>query len=218
MWGCCAAELPKEVLLGKDGGGGKPGPSEATPLSGKRSVSLGQRAFDCLTAGRPSNIDALPSGKWHAFFNEMMCLIGIGSLTLPYATEQVGLALSLGGLALLCYFSWEGIRFVAYCAAEERKKRTALQLSRGTEAVEDKGAWHVISTAGYGVWGWYGVSATLAVAQLGVAASYVDQIRGTLEFVWNVQGSTSLPVLWSVLTLISLQMNPGMRTVAWLSG
>ena len=94
MLDCCKGP-PQEALLGKRG------VSEATPLSarGRQAAAWRRRAFDCLTQGRPSNVDALPSTRMHAFFNEMMCLVGIGSLTLPYATSQVGLALSLCGLA-----------------------------------------------------------------------------------------------------------------------
>jgi len=158
----------------------------------------------------------LPSSKWHAFFNELMCLVGIGSLSLPYVTAKVGVVLSLFGLALLSYCSWEGIRFVAVCAAEERKKQQAdTPLTGGATS---KSAWYVVANAGFGRAGWNIVAGTLAIAQLGVATSYVDQVRGTLEYLLDIPNSVSLPLLWIILSLICLQLNPGMRTVAWMSG
>ena len=34
------------------------------------------------------------------------------------AVAALGLALSLGGVVVLCYAAWEGIRLLVYCAAD----------------------------------------------------------------------------------------------------
>ncbi|KAL1525091.1 hypothetical protein AB1Y20_019963 [Prymnesium parvum] len=196
---------------------GKGPPSEATPLSEKSRSSFTQKAAQVLISGHAGHKESLTSSEWHAFFNEMMCLVGIGSLTLPYATKQVGLVISLIGLPLLSYFSWEGIRFVTVCAAEEKKRKALLRLSGKVGVAEDRGAWYSISTAAFGDWGWVATAVVLSVAQLGVSVSYVDQARGTLEYLLHISPSASLSIMWAVLTFLSLQLNPGMRVVAWLS-
>ena len=93
--------------------------------------------------------------------------------------------LSLSGLALLCYFSWMGICFVAYCTAAERTKRGQ---TIGGKVAHDRGAWHLISTAAMGKHGWTFTSTVLVVAQLGVSTSYVDQVHVHVHILVCVEG------------------------------
>ena len=55
-----------------------PAPNEGTPLKG-------------AAAEEPKAKRRELSSPVHAFVNELKCLIGVGSLTLPYASVQVGL-------------------------------------------------------------------------------------------------------------------------------
>ena len=56
-----------------------PAPNEGTPLKG-------------AAAEEPKLKRRELSSPVHAFVNELKCLIGVGSLTLPYASVQVGAA------------------------------------------------------------------------------------------------------------------------------
>ena len=224
------APSPSALLTGRAAPFARPpAPTEATPLKGEASSSSpsswGRQCFDI---GPSASYEV--SGKWHAFFNEMMCLVGIGSLTLPYATAQVGLTISLLGLGLLSYISWEGIRFLAYCAAHLREERAhdiesgsagepaAAAKAAAALSTRDRGAWHLISTHAFGQAGWICTMTSLTVAQIGVATAYVAYVEGTLRYAMHTDLRSTLLLLWLVFSLLSLLLNPGMRSIAWLSG
>ena len=71
-----------------------------------------------------------------ALANMLKTMIGSGVLTLPWATAQVGLALSAGGLLVLAFLSAHAIRLTVRCAAcEPQERRSRLETLRTTGQV-----------------------------------------------------------------------------------
>eukprot|EP00965_Chrysotila_dentata_P194933 6176679-Pleurochrysis_carterae.AAC.4 len=60
---------------------------------------------------------ARASTSTRAGANLLKTMIGSGILTLPWATAQVGVFLSLSGLLILAYLTQEAIRFAVRCVA-----------------------------------------------------------------------------------------------------
>ena len=137
-------------------------PTEATPLKSAPSASAPSPA--ALFADEKST-------AFHAFINELKCLIGVGSLTLPFVTEQFGLFASLTGVLLLCYAAWEGIRLLIYCVAHDRRQRKSSLPGGGDDGSEGAGAWRNVSEAAFGPVGWWLTLLSLVMAQLGVATA-----------------------------------------------
>ena len=132
-----------------------PAPNEGTPLKG-------------AAAEEPKPKRRELSSPVHAFVNELKCLIGVGSLTLPYASVQVGLLASLVGVLVLCYLAWEGIRLFIYCAAHElRRERHGIDLlGGGTHDDVHGSSWRRVSEAAFGRVGWIVTFTSLLLAQV----------------------------------------------------
>lgn len=164
------------------------------------------------------------SSRSHAFLNQLKCLVGIGSLTLPYVTARVGLALSLLGVCSLGYLSWEGIRLTIYCVAHVRSQReeaikgpkVPYPASQQRPRWEHE-LWRDVSFASFGGKGWAVTLLALLLSQLGVATSYLDQIVAVLTAGARLPRSTSHLIVWAVLSVLCLMTSPGMRFVAYFS-
>jgi len=185
--------------------------TEQTPLKSKEEKG----------GAGPSSVKQY-STVFHAFANELKCLVGIGSLTLPYVTAQLGLVLSLVGVLVLCYFALEGIRLLVYCAAHEgRRVRHGADLLGGNgEGGQDggSGSWRRVSIAAFGDWGWYVTLTALLCAQLGTATSYINQTRDAVQdLAGDLSSGACLAIVWLSLSLLVQFITPGMRTVAWFS-
>ena len=158
-------------------------PTEATPLKSAPSASAPSPA--ALFADEKST-------AFHAFINELKCLIGVGSLTLPFVTEQFGLFASLTGVLLLCYAAWEGIRLLIYCVAHDRRQRKSSLPGGGDDGSEGAGAWRNVSEAAFGPVGWWLTLLSLVMAQLGVATSYIDQTSATVRLFFGLEEGPTL--------------------------
>ena len=191
-------------------------PTEATPLQQKGEAPAGA-ASSRLAEGH--------SSPWHAFTNELKCLIGVGSLTLPYVTMKAGLMTSILGVLFLCYCAWEGIRLLIYCAAmelrtvpiSEKQDGSSSSSSSSSRSSEGGGSWRRISEAAFGRTGWYVTFLSLTFAQVGVATSYVDQTSATVQDALGLGRPETLLLLWVLLSMLVMFVSPGMRAVAYFS-
>ena len=154
------------------------------------------------------------SGYAHAFANLLKTMVGSGILTLPYVTARVGIALSLVGLTLLAFLTQLAIRFVVRCAAQERRPYAILDETL-TGNGHGGGSWQVVATAAFSTPGWAITSASLLVAQLGVASSYLDFISQVVVETAGLPALETRLLLWVALTSMSLLRR--MRSVAFLS-
>ena len=126
---------------------------------------------------------------------------------------------------MLCYFAWEGVRLLVYCAAQVRRdhERERQQLksskedSKGAGAGEGGGSWRSVSEATFGGFGWKLTFIVLIVAQLGVATSYVDRAVATLLQFTPLHRTAARIILWIGLSLTTMLVSPGMREVAIFS-
>lgn len=74
----------------------------------------------------------------HAFANLLKTMIGSGLLTLPWATGQFGLVLSLVGLVYLAYLSQAAIRMMVRCVAfSPLQRKTLVDELRHTGSLRD---------------------------------------------------------------------------------
>lgn len=200
-------------------------PTEATPLKANAPKPATTASSSTNPSAGSSSSSAATreySTTWHAFINELKCLVGIGSLTLPWATKHVGLALSLGGVLLLCYAAWEGIRLLIYCAADVLYGKSTLGQTKGGGAAaashdEGSGSWKKVSEAAFGRVGWIITFISLTMAQVGMSTSFVDQACNTMVLAFGLERVPALLLLWLFLSGLVMFINPGMRTVAWFS-
>jgi len=170
------------------------------------------------------------SSAVHAFANQLKCLIGVGSLTLPYVTAKVGIVLSLVGVLSLCYASWAGILLITYCAAHVRRRQAGgdgllgtgpcgVDGSKGKGGEDGEGSdlWRAVAVSAFGNTGWSITLGILTLAQVGVASSYVDQTKATIEQINGLKPAVVSLLLWMMLSLFCLAIKPGMRLVAYFS-
>ena len=180
--------------------------------------------------------------EWHAFANLLKTMIGSGVLTLPYVTAQVGIPVSIIGLALIAYLTQCGIRLLIMCAAAElerdayadleplssvtsdtglccqsRRKNAPTARRSSAQVSEDHGGstWTLVSGAAFGTPGRVATVVSLVTAQAGVCASYFDFIVAVVVKHAQVEGSTALLAIWLGLSLLCL-VRP-LRSVSWLS-
>ena len=180
--------------------------------------------------------------QWHAFANLLKTMIGSGVLTLPYVTAQVGIPISIVGLALIAYLTQCGIRLLVMCAAAElqrdayadleplsavasdvslccqaRRRDASVPRRKAAEVSEDHGGstWTLVSDAAFGAPGRFITVGALVTAQAGVCASYFDFVVAALVKHAHVQSTTALVAVGFGLSMLCL-VRP-LRSVSWLS-
>ena len=113
----------------------------------------------------------------HGFANLMKAMVGSGLLTLPWATAQVGVVVSVVGLALIAFLTQYAIRLLVRCLVAVSGAEliaTTAPRSDGSAATSSHGrSWEKISEAAFGAPGVAISLAFLVSAQLGVCASYL---------------------------------------------
>ena len=113
----------------------------------------------------------------HGFANLMKAMVGSGLLTLPWATAQVGVVVSVVGLALIAFLTQYAIRLLVRCLVAVNGAEliaTTAPRSDGSAATSSHGrSWEKISEAAFGAPGVAISLAFLVSAQLGVCASYL---------------------------------------------
>ena len=128
-----------------------------------------------------------PSSSSEAFLNLLKTMIGAGILTLPWATAQVGLIVSLVGLPIIAWMAQYAIRLVVRCAIWEQAQRPGyaglVEAGESSASAEQHGSglWQLVTTAAFGALGRRFTLLSLLTAQFGVGSAYIDFVASSLR-------------------------------------
>ena len=123
----------------------------------------------------------------HGFANLMKAMVGSGLLTLPWATAQVGLIVSLIGLPIIAWMAQHAIRLVVRRAIWEQAQRPGyaglVEAGESSASAEQHGSglWQLVTTAAVGALDRRFTPLSLLTAQLGVGSAYIDFVASSLR-------------------------------------
>lgn len=153
--------------------------------------------------------------------NLLKFMIGLGIISLPYATAQVGWIPSLYGLAVVAFITAAGL----FLGVMSRERLDHPEFEENRPLVKDApDRWQDVPTFGLGSFdqivgftlGWksqYLYALCIAIGQFATGVVYVDVITDTNDFHLRICGLLGVGVALSILSLI-----PTLRGVAMLSG